>query len=669
LFKASDKSAGMKKWKVSKTIQWIVRLFIIYFCMFTAFRIATAILFKPKNILITELVPSFWLGIQYDLRWIAIALSPIIILSIFKLFSPFHSARNKKVWTIYLALITLVIMFFYGADFGNFSYNHTRIGASALNFKEDPYEMFHMVWESYPIVWILIALILAVFFAAYLFRRTHGKVDANNYWHKFEYKRRWYLLALLLMFWCVYGFLSFKPLTRQEAYKLNDNFKSYLALNPFQNFIASLKQRRPDFNTSGAANHYNTVAEYLQLDSATRAAQNYERTILPNNRSLESKPNIVLVLCESFSMYKSSMSGNKLNSTPYFNELCKQGVFFDKCFTPTFGTARGIFATVTGIPDVQLAKFSTQNPEAVNQQTIINDFEGYNKFYFIGGRSQFNNFNGLMSNVEDITIYEKGKYKSPEVNVWGISDRDLFKEANDVLQQQNKPFFAFIQTAHNHRPFMLPAGEKEFTCPKLEKEVLTKNGFESQAEYEAFCYTDFCYKQFIETAKKQSYFNNTIFVFVGDHGVEGESGSVYPKAWNSHRLSDEHVPLLFYAPYLLQPQTYHYTVSQIDVLPTLAGMLQQPYTNNTLGRDVIRQSGIFHAAFIIHHDEGNIGMVTDDYYYIKNINIAHEELVPVKDNLPALNNLQSDSIKKQLSQLTSALFETSKWMLVNNKRK
>jgi phosphoglycerol transferase MdoB-like AlkP superfamily enzyme len=659
----------MKKWKVSKTIQWMIKLFIIYLCMFTAFRIAIVILFKPKAISVFELVPSFWLGIKYDLRWISIALSPIIVLSIFKRFSPFHSVRNKKIWTIYLVIISFLIMFFFGADFTNFSYNHTRIGASAMNFLRDPYEMFRMVWQSYPIVWILIGLGIAVFFTSKLFHRSHGTVDANNYWHKFEYKRRWYLVALLLMFWFVYGFLQLRPLTRQDAYKLNDNFKSNLALNPFQNFITSLKQRRPNFNTSGAAKFYPDIAAYLQLDSISQSKYKYERTILPNSHGLESKPNVVLVLCESFSMYKSSMSGNKLNSTPYFNQLCKEGIFFDRCFTPTFGTARGIFATITGIPDVEMAKFSTQDAEAVNQQTIINNFEGYNKFYFIGGRSQFNNFRGLMNNIDGIDIYEKGKYKSPELNLWGISDKDLFAEAGDIFKQQSKPFFAVIQTAHNHRPFMIPKDEKEFTCEKVDKDILSKYGFDSQEEYQAFCYTDFCFKKFIEAAKQQAYFNNTIFVFVGDHGVEGESGAEYPKAWNSQRLSDEHVPLLYYAPALLQPATYHYTVSQIDLLPTLAGMIHQPYTNTTLGRDVINQRNIFHAAFIIHHDEGNIGIVTDDYYFVKNINITQQELVPVKDGLPELTPHQSDSIKTQLSQLTSAIFETSKWMLVNNKKK
>jgi hypothetical protein len=98
-------------------------------------------------------------------------------------------------------------------------------------------------------------------------------------------------------------------------------------------------------------------------------------------------------------------------------------------------------------------------------------------------------------------------------------------------------------------------------------------------------------------------------------------------------------------------------------------MIHQPYINTTLGRDVINQKDILNAAFIIHHDEGNIGVVTDDYYFVKNINIKHEELVPVKDGLPPLTTQQSDSIKNKLSQLTSAIFETSKWMLVNNRNK
>ena len=107
--------------------------------------------------------------------------------------------------------------------------------------------------------------------------------------------------------------------------------------------------------------------------------------------------------------------------------------------------------------------------------------------------------------------------------------------------------------------------------------------------------------------------------------------------------------------------------SQIDVLPTIASLIQQPYTNSTLGRNLLDDKPYQHAAFIIYHAPGWIGVVTDDYFFRKNIRINKEELLPVKNNLPQLTLLQQDSVKKHLSELTSAIYETSRHMLVNNK--
>lgn len=349
--------------------------------------------------------------------------------------------------------------------------------------------------------------------------------------------------------------------------------------------------------------------------------------------------------------------------------MCNKGIFFERCFTPSFGTARGVFATITGLPDVQLSKFATRNEESVNQRTIINGFVGYEKFYFIGGRSQFNNFKGLVSNIENIQVFEEGKYKAQNLNVWGISDKNLFLEANEVLAKQQKPFFAIIQTANNHRPFNIPEEDIDFVREEVSDEVLNANGFESIKEYHAFAYSDYCFKKFIEAAKKTAYFNNTIFIFTGDHGVEGDAGKLYPSAWNEQRLCEEHVPLLFYAPALLEPQKRTETVSQIDILPTIAGMLQQPYLNTTLGRDLLDPNKKENAAFIIYHAPGWIGVVNDDYYYRKNIRFKKDELVPVRFNMPTLSTKQVDSVKAKLSQLTSAMYETARWMLLNNKNK
>lgn len=655
------------KWRVSKTIQWIIKIFLIYLLIFTAFRVATVVFFKPADIKLLDLFPSFWLGLKYDLRWIAFILFPITFFSIVRKLSPFYNEKAKKFWTAYLGIVTLLVLFFYGADFGQFSYINARLNADALIFAEDPKESLQMVWQSYPVVWILIGLFGAVLMMTWVFRRTHvGIEDQNIHIHKFSYRRRWHLVALLLLSWFMYGFLTYRPLNFFRAFGLNDAFKSNLALNPLQNFFTTLRFRDPDYHNN-AKEYYATMEEFLQLKTYGIKKNGYTRFKQSGSKALESQPNIVLVICESFSMYKSSMSGNPLNSTPYFNELSQKGIFFERCFTPTFGTARGVFATLTGIPDVQLSKFATRNEATVNQRSIINNFEGYEKLYFIGGRSQFNNFSGLINNIKGVKIYEEGKYASPKMNVWGISDKNLFLEANTEMAKQQKPFFSIIQTADNHRPFNIPEEDRDFIQQDIAPDTLKKYGFESIKEFNAFAYTDYCFKKFMQAASKENYFDNTIFVFVGDHGVEGNATAIYPKAWTEQRLAEEHVPLLFYAPALLTPQKRGEAVSQIDVLPTIAGMLLQPYLNSTLGRDLLDTSKKNNAAFIIYHAPGWIGVVNDEYFYRKNIRIQKEELVPVKENLPPLSAAGEDSVKKKMSHLTSAIYETARWMLVNNK--
>lgn len=657
------------KWQMPKTIQWVVKLFFIFLLVFTLFRTSTFIAFKPTDVGIGEVWPSFLMGIRFDIRWISILLIPIVLFSLIPKFSPYSSDAARRVWVIYLAVATFLLMFFFGADYGHFAYVSTRLNASALNFYEDAKISFQMLWQSYPLFWMVLALIVLAFLFYRLYKKTHQRVEHVNNKMDIIYKRRWYAVVLLLMTLGVHGSFSFRPLKWKDAFVFKDNFKSYLALNPLQNFFTTLRFRTPQADDDLMKAAYRQVADFLQIEKPFQKDQSFERLVYPASRALESKPNIVLVICESFSMYKSSMSGNPLNATPYFHTLTKQGVFFDRCFTPHFATARGVFATLTGIPDVQLSKFSSRNEESLNQHTIINNFEDYSKYYFIGGSSEFNNYRGLLNNIKGVQLHEEGSYNSPKVNVWGISDKDLFKESNTVLAKEQKPFFAIVQTADNHRPYTIPETDKDFIKKEISKDTLEKYGFLSVEEYNAFAYMDYSIQHFIEMAKKEKYFQNTIFVFVGDHGVEGNASAMYPDVWTKNRLSDEHVPLLFYAPALLQPQYHAEIVSQIDVLPTVAGLVHQPYLNTTLGRDVLNPNKKGNGAFVIHHDEGKIGWVTDSFYFVKNIRFEQEQLLPIKSNTITLTKAEEVAIKKRYSNFTTAFYETAKWMLLNNKKK
>ncbi|MFT4092696.1 MAG: LTA synthase family protein [Niabella sp.] len=639
---------------------------IVLFAVFSVFRLATCFAFKPEALTFRQCIPSFLLGIQYDLRWISFLVLPVILLGIKPSFSPFYTARNKKLWTGYLAIVVFMVLFFFIADFVSFSYNETRLDAGAMNFVEDPGISLNMIWQTYPLVWIFIGLICAIISVKWVLNKSHWQVIASTNGMSIPHRKIPFIIAALILGLFAYGRIHRSPLRWKDAFALKDSFKTYLALNPFQNFFATMRLRQPVYNEKQARRVFPAIAAFLQLPQ--KDVFSFKRIAAPRSGAFESNPNIVLVICESFSMYKSSMSGNPLNTTPYFDSLTRQGIFFERCFAPHFSTARGLFAIITGIPDVQLFKFSTRNPSAINQNTIINNFDGYSRHYFLGGDPQFNNFEGLLKNIDDLQIHIEANIKAPRLNVWGISDKDLFRAANNVFKKEQHPFFAIIQTSDNHRPYTIPVADSNFTRVVREKDTLDKYGFESQDEYNAFRYADYCFKSFIEAARHELYFHNTIFVFVGDHGVAGNATAVYPAAWTTQRLTDEHIPLLFYAPYLLEPQQRTEVVSQIDVLPTIAGMIAKPYTNTTLGRDLLDPAKKIDAAFITNA-ASKIGLLTNDFFYTKNLDFTETELVPLREESARYPATRLDSVKKKSDQLANAFYQTAQYLLINNKRR
>lgn len=658
------------KYKIPKTILWVINLLLIFLLIFTLYRLTTFFVFRhkfyPNGIGLEDVIPSFLMGIRYDLRWIAFILLPVVCFSLISQWSPFYCARNKKIWTTYLAVVTFFIFFFFAAGFVNLSYNQAPLDAGAMNFVEDFDISWKMMKQTYPLFWMIVGLIVAVLFFRWMYHRSHWQVINRTEGKGIPYRRKHFMIAALILGVFVWGNLSWPPLGRNDSFKFRNEFKSYLAINPMQNFFATLKLRKPDFNEQKAREVFPLMSTWMQLPDENNFS--YRRIVPPRSGSMENRPNIVLVQCESFSMYKSSMSGNLLNTTPFFDSLCRNGIFFERCFTPHFSTARALFAILTGIPDAQLFKFSSRNPDAVKQHTIINSFEDYEKHYFLGGNPEFSNFEGLLKNIQGLQMHTQGSFSSPEINVWGISDKDLFLEANAVFKKQSKPFFAYIQTSGNHHPYVKSISEKDTDFVKMivDDETLKKNGFGSLQEYNAFRYSDYCFRKFMEAAQQEPWFSNTIFVFVGDHGVAGNANAMYPPVWTEQRLTDVHVPLLFYAPELLEPQKRREVVSQIDILPTIAGMLHQSYVNTTLGRDLLDPSKKNNYAFITN-TAGAIGMVTDDYYFTRNINFPDEQLTPMYA-AGSPSKQQEDSVKQKLSSFTNAFFETAKYLIMNNKK-
>ncbi|RYY21106.1 MAG: hypothetical protein EOO04_18820 [Chitinophagaceae bacterium] len=475
---------------------------------------------------------------------------------------------------------------------------------------------------------------------------------------------------ILVCGFMIFGRFNQYPLRWSDAFALGNDYKANLALNPFESFFNSLKFRKTSYDLAKLRQGYPILADYLGLDADGERTLNFTRLVQPRPGAFSNRPNVVLVLCESFSGYKSSMWGNPLNTTPFFDSLTRNGLFFDHCFTPTYGTARGVWATITGIPDVETPTTASRNPLAVNQRTIINEFKNYRKLYFLGGSSSWANIRGLLTNnIDGLQMYEEDSYKSPRIDVWGISDKNLFLEANQVLAQQDTSFFAIIQTADNHRPYTIPEEDRaEFQLKNVPVDSLKRYGFESLAEYNAFRYTDFCFRKFIEAASRETYFSNTIFVFVGDHGIPGDANAMFPRSWTEQRLTAEHVPLLFYAPGLIAPDRSGQICSQIDILPTIAGMMDQPYVNSALGRDLLDTTRRDQLAFIFDPDYAQAGVIKDDFFYRHHLRTGKQEMVSIRNDDKVDVAGQNQSVMQNMLSITNALHEASKYLILNNQK-
>ncbi len=647
-----------------KQIKWLLLHTFILLLLFSSYRL---LLFYNYNSTHQSLTGNMlWYGFRYDVRIIAAMLLPVYIVSSFSKLSPFYHNNNKKFWTIYLTLFYSITLLFFVVDYEWYAYRSTRLDGEIISYANDAAISMQMAWQSYPILKIMFGLGLLIIIVYLVIKFVNKKAKHFTTVKNNKTKVTLHICYTLVMLLSIYGKLGQYPLRWSDAANINNEYKAAMALNPMQSFFSSLKYANEKPNVAATKQYYSTIATMLQLP-VTDTAFNYTRLV---KGTATTKPNIVLVFCESYSYYKSSMSGNPLNATPYFNALSKQGIFFTKCFSPAYGTARGVWATITGIPDVTLTKTATRIPRAVKQHTIINDFTDYSKYYFIGGDASWANIRGLIkNNITDLKLYEQDDYTEPKMDVWGVSDRSLFSEANKTLSKETKPFFAIIQTANNHRPYTIPATDtEEMGLQKQPLDSLIKYGYnienneaKTNEEFNAMRYMDFCINDFLAKAKKETWYNNTIFLFMGDHGIRGNGGTLIPEVYNQKGLTCEHIPMLIYSP-LLQPQQYDFPCSQIDALPTLAALAGVQHTNTTLGRNLLqiaKDSTAQKFAFIFDIDVKEYGIIDNYNYYFTQIKGGKEGILPLANN----NNTPPISYYKNLA---NSMYETSKYMIYNN---
>jgi phosphoglycerol transferase MdoB-like AlkP superfamily enzyme len=367
--------------------------------------------------------------------------------------------------------------------------------------------------------------------------------------------------------------------------------------------------------------------------------------------------------------------GNPLNPTPNLDQLATQSWFFKHFYVPVTGTAKTVWASITGVPDVTRQETASRNPFIIRQHTLINELAGYEKLYMVGGSAGWANINGLiMQSIDDVTLYEEGYWKASNADVWGVSDLNLFKESDEILRAlpEGKPFFAYIQTAGNHRPFTIPEDNDGFEISNLSLEEVQEFGSRSVEQYNAVRLLDFNIGRFLEMAKAGGYYDNTIFVLYGDHNTRISQLPHMPPAFEQLGLESNHVPMMIFAPGLLAPREFDEAAGLADLLPTVAGLLGIEYTTRTMGRDLQQPAPEGERAVPVVLREGTfplIGAVTKDFL----VQMNHDGSEPSMHDLASPQPLENVADQypdeyQRLLPLARGLYETSRFMLYDNVR-
>lgn len=573
-------------------------LFAVNLAALSLLRFIFFVAFRPHPIAAHDLAYAFYLGLKFDARIAAIASLPLLFLSAAAFVSP------------YVIVVEIFLAILYAADFGSYAYIHQRLNAEVLEFLRNPIISMHMVWESYHVVWFGLAILGFLLLLVLLIRKPRA---ANR-----EPRTARVALAVLFLV-CIYGKFSRYPLRWSDAFFSPDAFVGELALNPAQYLFETMREEPPRFDVARVRRLYPIITRYLGVDHPDPRTLTLVRTppLFPQASGM---PNVVIIQLESFAAFKSGAFGNRMNACPNFDALAREGILFTNYYSPSEKTARALFAAVFGIPDVSPWQASAHNPLTVNQATIVNAFGGYEKLYFLGGSANWSNIRGMLAhNIPGLRIFEEGSYNAPVVDVWGISDEDLLLEANNVFRSERKPFFAMVTTSGNHRPYTIPKQTHSFAVTHVSDTLLQENGFEGNEEYNGFRFLDHAIGLFIQQARHEPYFANTIFVLYGDHGTRtGAPASAM--SLGDLSLLVYHVPLLIYAPgFIHQPKRIDAAASHIDIMPTLASFCGRPYRNQTLGIDLFDPARAANSAafvFTTFHQPPTLGLVQGSRYSI-----------------------------------------------------
>lgn len=678
---------------LSKEIQTFLKLILAFFIFSLLFRLIFYFIFRGQagtDYSTNDLFKAFYIGAKFDLRAAIFLSLPFWFLGyVFKFVNFAFEDRERKMFfdekphptkalTIFYTLFFLAYTIFFIVDIGHYDYLKARVDASASIFLKNPLISLQMINESYPVALVLFGLILFAFLIFFvlkilIFNQPIFVKGERLFQTSFKYKAALFFILAALG----HAKLSQYPLRWSEALFSQNSLITAMGLNPLLYFYDTLAFSEKKFDEAKVREAYPIVSEYLKVKNPNKSLLNFTRDIVPTEGAFNDEPNVVVIMMESLAAFKLSYFGQKMNGSPFLDSLIPQSLFFENAYVTSTGTARSIFSTLTGLPDIKSVDTASRDPLITKQYSAANAFDNYNKSYFIGGSANWGNIRGFVGqSIDNIKIYEEKDFQSSKNDVWGISDLKLFREANKFLKEKTpeQKQFLFIQTAGYHRPYTIPTDRGDFELEELSTEEIETNGFVSNEEFNSLRFSDYALGEFFRLAKKEPYFQNTLFIIYADHGLSHFYSKDVGPGEKHFKLPVMHIPLIFYSPGLrIEPQVYTKVAYNLDILPSAVSLAGKTYPNKTLGRNLFdpKYDDRRFALTVSSFSPPQQLRILDEKWITPGSSLKLEGLYPYKDLVNYSKDFSKDFPEEVIyrNKLARGLYETTKYLYYNSRKK
>ena len=589
--------------QIPGTIKLFLKVYLLSVLVFSLFRL---ILFFTEagridaTVSTTDLLTAFAMGFRFDTVITGyIILLPYLVLTVLSFLPyPYEAAKTVLFYCVF-ALLSVAFLIC-AIDIPYFNQFFARLSVTAFEWLDSPAFVAKMIVQE-PRYWLFILPpAAAVWFMYKALRKIFfvSRLDAPASGRFVQIILSAVFTGLLLL--SIRGRAEIKsPIRIGTAYFSNNAFLNQLGLNPNFTLIRSYLDSRKDENRSVTLmNDSQAVANVRQyLGINTPDSRRPLSRIIPGNGAAADKYNVVVVIMESMSAAKMGRHGNTRHLTPFLDSLSNEGYYFENTYTAGIHTFNGIFSTLFSYP----ALFR-QHPM---KETSILKFHGissalkengYSNIYFTTHDGQFDNVEGFLRANDFENVVTKQDYPPDEVKTTlGVPDDYMFRFSIPVLNklsENGKPFFAAFMTASDHGPYFIP----EYFKPRS-----------AEIKNQAVEYADYSLQKFVQLCSGEKWFGNTIFVFVADHGAPID-------ATYDLSLSYNHSPLLFYAPGIIrEKKVFDKMAGQIDVFPSIMGLLNLPYTNNTLGINLFEEN----RPYIFFNGDDKYGVIDHEWLLVR----------------------------------------------------